>query len=217
MCEHQRVHARVTLPRRILSVCCAFVVAVTRPCPRFPALPQDGKEGVDGSSPSEGLDREEIPGNRGFLLSDTAPQSTSALHSRTEASPRAPRKVPANPACCLIPRSTSFEWREAAVGPLGRGAQNRLNKPNPARGSRRSSRRQSGWGQVMGTPLSASPRSRSRRSCRRTGSPSRHPDLARPRLRCRRTGCGVARRLKGIPAEAAAAERPVGGLVLQLA
>jgi hypothetical protein len=50
-----RVHAWVTFPRQIPSVCGAFVAAMTRPCPRFPPLPQDGKEGVDGSSPSEGL------------------------------------------------------------------------------------------------------------------------------------------------------------------
>jgi hypothetical protein len=37
------------------------VAVLTRPCPRFPALAQDGKEGVDGSSPSEGL--AEFPAN----------------------------------------------------------------------------------------------------------------------------------------------------------
>ena len=46
----------------------------------------DGKEGVDGSSPSEGSSKRKIPGNRGFLLSNTAPQSSSrhALPSHTE-------------------------------------------------------------------------------------------------------------------------------------
>jgi hypothetical protein len=39
----------------------------------------NGKEGVDGSSPSEGSSKKKIPGNRGFLLSNTAPQSTSAF------------------------------------------------------------------------------------------------------------------------------------------
>jgi hypothetical protein len=37
-----------------------------------------GKEGVDGSSPSEGFSREESPVNRDFLLPCAAPQSTSA-------------------------------------------------------------------------------------------------------------------------------------------
>jgi hypothetical protein len=37
-----------------------------------------GKEGVDGSSPSEGFSREEIPVNQDFLLPSAAPQSTSA-------------------------------------------------------------------------------------------------------------------------------------------
>jgi hypothetical protein len=47
--------ARVRSRRRILPTCGAFVPARTHPCPRFPRLFQDGKEGVDGSSPSEGL------------------------------------------------------------------------------------------------------------------------------------------------------------------
>ena len=38
-----------------------------------------GKEGVDGSSPSEGSERKKIPGNRGLLLSPSAQRSTSAL------------------------------------------------------------------------------------------------------------------------------------------
>ena len=52
--------------------------------PLLPALPAsslDGKEGVDGSSPSEGSSRRKIPVNRRFLLSNTAPQITSALPS----------------------------------------------------------------------------------------------------------------------------------------
>jgi hypothetical protein len=52
-----RVLARVTLPRQIRSVCGAFVDAATLACPRFPPLAQDGKEGVDGSSPSEGFEK----------------------------------------------------------------------------------------------------------------------------------------------------------------
>jgi hypothetical protein len=37
---------------------------------------QNGKEGVDGSSPSEGS---KIPGNRGFLLSELVQSSTSLV------------------------------------------------------------------------------------------------------------------------------------------
>ena len=48
-------HARVTSPRRSPSTCGAFVPAVIRPCPRFPPPSENGKEGVDGSSPSEGF------------------------------------------------------------------------------------------------------------------------------------------------------------------
>src|SRR3954468_24566549 len=52
--RYPRVHARVTSVRGIPLVCRAFVLAVTLACPRFPTWFQDGKEGVDGSSPSEG-------------------------------------------------------------------------------------------------------------------------------------------------------------------
>ncbi len=62
-----RVHTRVTPLRQIPSVCGAFVAAETRPCPQFPALAQDGKEGVDGSSPSEGF--AEFPAKQLFGLS----------------------------------------------------------------------------------------------------------------------------------------------------
>jgi hypothetical protein len=61
-----RVHARVTTPRQIPPVCGAFVAAETQPCPRFPALAQDGKEGVGGSSPPQGL---KVPANRRIVLS----------------------------------------------------------------------------------------------------------------------------------------------------
>ena len=55
--ESTRVHSRFTSRRRILLVCGVFVAAVTLACPRFPPLNLDGKEGVDGSSPSEGFER----------------------------------------------------------------------------------------------------------------------------------------------------------------
>ena len=62
-----RVHARVTLLRRVRLVCGAFVPAVTRVCPRVPRSSQDGKEGVDGSSPSEGS---KIPASGDFCCLD---------------------------------------------------------------------------------------------------------------------------------------------------
>ncbi len=49
-----RVHARVTPRRQIPSTCGVFVPAKTRACPPFPPRNLNGKEGVDGSSPSEG-------------------------------------------------------------------------------------------------------------------------------------------------------------------
>jgi hypothetical protein len=48
-------HARVTSLHQIPSVCATIVPAKTRPCPRFPRLHENGKEGVNGSSPLEGL------------------------------------------------------------------------------------------------------------------------------------------------------------------
>ena len=55
MSASTRVHTRVTFRRRISLVCGVFLVALTLPYPRLPALAKNGKEGVDGSSPSEGF------------------------------------------------------------------------------------------------------------------------------------------------------------------
>jgi hypothetical protein len=64
-------------------------------CDRLPEM-FHRKEGVDGSSSSEGSRREEIPVNRGFLLPEPAPQSTTASPSDRDRARRASRKVPAN-------------------------------------------------------------------------------------------------------------------------
>jgi hypothetical protein len=50
-----RGQARVTSLRQIPSTCGAFVTGRALPYPHFPASFQDGKEGVDCSSPSEGF------------------------------------------------------------------------------------------------------------------------------------------------------------------
>ena len=44
------------------------MVVVTRPCPRFPSQNLDGKEGVDGSSPSEGSAKAPETGLSRFLV-----------------------------------------------------------------------------------------------------------------------------------------------------
>ena len=49
-------------------ICRRNRVADDRACTRVTPRNLHGKEGVDGSSPSEGFGKEEIPGNRGFLL-----------------------------------------------------------------------------------------------------------------------------------------------------
>jgi hypothetical protein len=69
-----------------------------------------GKEGVDGSSPSEGSWRKKIPGNRVFLLSVIALQSTSMASGLR-------RQLAARSANCLqigvLPDSTEhFPERE---------------------------------------------------------------------------------------------------------
>jgi hypothetical protein len=60
-------------------------------CDRLP-LEVHGKEGVDGSSPSEGSRDGKVPAKRGFLLSDTAPQSTSACRRNRSRALRPIRK-----------------------------------------------------------------------------------------------------------------------------
>jgi hypothetical protein len=49
-----RVHTRVRYRCLIPPACGAFVPSETRACPRFPRRNLNSKEGVDGSSPSEG-------------------------------------------------------------------------------------------------------------------------------------------------------------------
>ncbi len=56
------VHARVTSRCQIPSACGTFVAAKTRASPRVPPRNLNGKEGVDGSSPSEGLKEKPVNG-----------------------------------------------------------------------------------------------------------------------------------------------------------
>jgi hypothetical protein len=74
-----------------------------------------GKEGVDGSSPSEGSSRSKIPVNRGFLLSNIAPQSTSTLPSGTAIQLALRPQSPCKSTFLPVPRSTSLRGRGSAV------------------------------------------------------------------------------------------------------
>jgi hypothetical protein len=59
-CEHQPDLARpprVKLRRRVRRTCRAFGYSETSACPRVPPQNLNGKEGVDGSSPSEGFEK----------------------------------------------------------------------------------------------------------------------------------------------------------------
>src|SRR5262249_20819290 len=70
--------------------------------------PQNGKEGVDVSSPSEGFSREKIPVNRGFLLSRRAPQSTSVVRSGLLSDSWRFTKSACKSTCRAAQRSTSL-------------------------------------------------------------------------------------------------------------
>src|SRR6266536_2079425 len=63
-----RARARVTHPDAL--ICRKNVIASGRPCPPVPSLHLHGKEGVDGSSPSEGFDK--IPAKGHFVLPEMA-------------------------------------------------------------------------------------------------------------------------------------------------
>jgi hypothetical protein len=60
------VHSRATCRLQIPAVCAVFVPRRPRACPRFRPRNLNGKEGVDGSSPSEGFGKG--AGNGAFLL-----------------------------------------------------------------------------------------------------------------------------------------------------
>jgi hypothetical protein len=60
-----RVHTRVTYRRLIPPACGAFVPSEPRVCPRVPFRNLNGKEGVSGSSPEEGLPK--APANQDFV------------------------------------------------------------------------------------------------------------------------------------------------------
>jgi hypothetical protein len=75
--ESTRRHARARPTHCQLVICRTNVLANDRACTRLPRQNLHGKEGVDGSSPSEGSNKRKIPANRGFLLSAAEPQITS--------------------------------------------------------------------------------------------------------------------------------------------
>jgi hypothetical protein len=65
-------HRRALPTHSECQICRRNMLVSVRPCPPVPPHNLHGKEGVDGSSPSEGFRNKKIPGNRGFLLSATA-------------------------------------------------------------------------------------------------------------------------------------------------
>ena len=105
-----RVHARVTRPRQIARVCGAFVIAETRPYPRFPPQNLNGKEGVDGSSPSEGSRQEKIPEIGIFCLRRTPEHLLH--HCRTAANLPNPVETACRSACHPAQWSISRKRRD---------------------------------------------------------------------------------------------------------
>jgi hypothetical protein len=115
-----------------------------------------GKEGVDGSSPSEGFTREERPANTGLLLPLIAPHSTSASVSGPSRPGPAFQKVPANR---HVARHRGAPPRVGERHDTGRSALSRkwlvqavcgihIAKPANTFGA---------WGQVLGTGRSIRP------------------------------------------------------------
>ena len=112
-----RVHARVTSVRRILLVCGAFVPAVTRACLRIPAWFQDGKEGVDGSSPSEGSAKAPEIGALSFTISCVR-RVWSRLWSFQEA-PLRMAEAPRRQTCSLYTsRSSPSQYSRCSMRPV---------------------------------------------------------------------------------------------------
>ena len=64
--------ARVTCRLEIPAVCPTSVPSQTRACPRFPPRNLNGKEGVDGSSPSEGSAKAQQIGDLSLGLTCTS-------------------------------------------------------------------------------------------------------------------------------------------------
>ena len=122
------------------------------PVTRRPSRNLDGKEGVDGSSPSEGSGKRKIPGNRGFCC--LTQHHRVPPHSRREAMHLAARlQSPCKSSCCPVPRSTSLPGRGFGRAALPTKRRTRLNKRPTKRGKPRDGL--SGlWGQVLGTFLS---------------------------------------------------------------
>jgi hypothetical protein len=138
--------------RRILSVSKLAIyrrkcVASDRACTRVPPLNFHGKEGVDGSSPSEGSRRQKIPGNRGFLLSRLALQSTSRCRLDRLVGLAAQSETAANRPVAWLHRAPPW-WGGARRCGRGRKAWKVPGKKDicdHAAGAHES------WGQVLGT------------------------------------------------------------------
>ncbi len=83
-----RGHARTLKTQPKGPVCRENVIASARPCPPVPPTNLHGKEGVDGSSPSEGFSKR--PAYRGSLLSVPALASRWRTHFRHQLLARVP-------------------------------------------------------------------------------------------------------------------------------
>jgi hypothetical protein len=131
------VHARVTPGRQISSVYAAFLTAETRPCPRFPPRAQNGKEGVDGTSPSEGFASSLVIRPLVYHRDDeSACRRPPGVYRASRAAPKSPRNGHAGP------RSSRLdEAKEGFVEILGpRSRANLLWRGHPPARYRRKSR-----------------------------------------------------------------------------
>jgi hypothetical protein len=81
LCTRGHTQARQT--QREAAICRRNVVASARPCPPVPPRNLHGKEGVDGSSPSEGFDV--LPAQPPFPLPRLAVRGVSDVHAASTA------------------------------------------------------------------------------------------------------------------------------------
>jgi hypothetical protein len=125
---------------------------------RFPRIRRrsrnlDGKEGVDGSSPSEGFTKEEIPANGGFVVASysTTEHLCGQLPDRVE--PARLLESPCKSARRAASRSTSTNGREARLRVDRLQPANGLIKPFAASAlpskATRPDRGDRFWGQVV--------------------------------------------------------------------
>ena len=95
--------------------------AMTRPYPRFPLLSENGKEGVDGSSPSEGFRKAQQ------MVFFVASAQYDQFLSDPQSAPKSCPQVPAGVSAWL----DHWDRRAQSTSVLGRGSTVRFRQRSP--------------------------------------------------------------------------------------